>query len=159
MSFSGQAHEGNPILFTSSSGSEVPTFFFYLKKNKLISFAFVGIVWLILQYLRCRIYSFLTLKQLVIWQVGLGQIVSKYQELLEMISIWYCGMFFRLIHCLSYPSFRSLPNHSVIYFPFSFVLFQGTGAMIYLLVLSRPLGLCVLVICSTLAAIMLLYGR
>ncbi|RXH79766.1 hypothetical protein DVH24_040913 [Malus domestica] len=36
---------------------------------------------------------------------------------------------------------------------------QGTGAMIYLLVLSRPLGLCVLAICSTLAAIMLIYGR
>ncbi|XP_004309980.1 PREDICTED: ABC transporter B family member 26, chloroplastic [Fragaria vesca subsp. vesca] len=36
---------------------------------------------------------------------------------------------------------------------------QGVGAMIYLLVLSRPLGLSVLVICSTLAAIMLVYGR
>lgn len=46
MSFSGQAHEGNPILFTSSSGSEELTFFSFLnlKKNKLISFAFVGIV-------------------------------------------------------------------------------------------------------------------
>ncbi|BBG94023.1 transporter associated with antigen processing protein 1 [Prunus dulcis] len=36
---------------------------------------------------------------------------------------------------------------------------QGTGAMIYLLILSWPLGLCILVICSTLAAIMLIYGR
>ncbi|KAL6294421.1 hypothetical protein ACE6H2_002563 [Prunus campanulata] len=36
---------------------------------------------------------------------------------------------------------------------------QGTGAMIYLLILSWPLGLCILVICSTLAAIMLIFGR
>ncbi|XWS34727.1 hypothetical protein CRYUN_Cryun21dG0062600 [Craigia yunnanensis] len=35
---------------------------------------------------------------------------------------------------------------------------QGTGALIYLLILSWPLGLCTLVICSTLAAIMLVYG-
>ncbi|KAM6589369.1 ABC transporter B family member 26, chloroplastic [Cannabis sativa] len=36
---------------------------------------------------------------------------------------------------------------------------QGAGAMIYLLILSWPLGLCTLVICCTLAAVMLLYGR
>ncbi|KAL5552815.1 hypothetical protein UlMin_040216 [Ulmus minor] len=36
---------------------------------------------------------------------------------------------------------------------------QGTGAMIYLLILSWPLGLCTLMICCTLGAIMLLYGR
>ncbi|WCJ38533.1 ABC transporter B family member 26 chloroplastic [Euphorbia peplus] len=35
---------------------------------------------------------------------------------------------------------------------------QGTGALIYLLFLSLPLGLCTLVICSTLAAVMLIYG-
>ncbi|KAL5759895.1 hypothetical protein ACOSQ2_018733 [Xanthoceras sorbifolium] len=35
---------------------------------------------------------------------------------------------------------------------------QGTGALIYLLVLSWPLGLCTLVICSTLAGVMLVYG-
>ncbi|KAJ0096230.1 hypothetical protein Patl1_16063 [Pistacia atlantica] len=35
---------------------------------------------------------------------------------------------------------------------------QGGGALIYLLVLSRPLGLCTLVICSTLAGVMLIYG-
>ncbi|RVX04294.1 ABC transporter B family member 26, chloroplastic [Vitis vinifera] len=36
---------------------------------------------------------------------------------------------------------------------------QGTGALIYLLVLSWPLGLCTMMICSTLLIIMLLYGR
>ncbi|XP_057493958.1 ABC transporter B family member 26, chloroplastic isoform X2 [Actinidia eriantha] len=36
---------------------------------------------------------------------------------------------------------------------------QGTGALIYLLILSWPLGLCTLAICSTLSAIMLLYGQ
>ncbi|XVE92352.1 hypothetical protein REPUB_Repub01dG0089600 [Reevesia pubescens] len=35
---------------------------------------------------------------------------------------------------------------------------QGTGALIYLLILSWPLGLFTLVICSTLAAVMLVYG-
>ncbi|TYJ49996.1 hypothetical protein E1A91_A01G173800v1 [Gossypium mustelinum] len=35
---------------------------------------------------------------------------------------------------------------------------QGTGALIYLLILSWPLGLCTLVICSSLAAIMTVYG-
>ncbi|XP_050205767.1 ABC transporter B family member 26, chloroplastic isoform X2 [Mercurialis annua] len=35
---------------------------------------------------------------------------------------------------------------------------QGTGALIYLLILSWPLGLCTLVICSTLAAVMVIYG-
>ncbi|XP_050276535.1 ABC transporter B family member 26, chloroplastic isoform X1 [Quercus robur] len=37
-------------------------------------------------------------------------------------------------------------------------LLQGAGALIYLIILSWPLGLCTLLICSTLAAIMLLYG-
>ncbi|KAF3431202.1 hypothetical protein FNV43_RR25932 [Rhamnella rubrinervis] len=36
---------------------------------------------------------------------------------------------------------------------------QGTGALIYLLILSLPLGLCTLFICSTLGAVMLLYGQ
>ncbi|GMY26301.1 ABC transporter B family member 26, chloroplastic [Fagus crenata] len=36
---------------------------------------------------------------------------------------------------------------------------QGAGALIYLIILSWQLGLCTLLICSTLAAIMLLYGR
>ncbi|GAV84501.1 ABC_tran domain-containing protein/ABC_membrane domain-containing protein, partial [Cephalotus follicularis] len=36
---------------------------------------------------------------------------------------------------------------------------QGTGALMYLLVLSWPLGLCTLMICSTLAAVMLIYGQ
>ncbi|XP_058776319.1 ABC transporter B family member 26, chloroplastic isoform X2 [Vicia villosa] len=36
---------------------------------------------------------------------------------------------------------------------------QGGGSLIYLLVLSWPLGLCTLVICSILAAVMLRYGR
>ncbi|XP_022732912.1 ABC transporter B family member 26, chloroplastic-like isoform X2 [Durio zibethinus] len=35
---------------------------------------------------------------------------------------------------------------------------QGTGALIYLVILSWPLGLCTLVICSILAAAMLVYG-
>ncbi|KAF5443091.1 hypothetical protein F2P56_035680 [Juglans regia] len=35
---------------------------------------------------------------------------------------------------------------------------QGVGALIYLLILSWPLGLCTLIICSTLSAVMLLYG-
>ncbi|XP_021901206.1 LOW QUALITY PROTEIN: ABC transporter B family member 26, chloroplastic [Carica papaya] len=35
---------------------------------------------------------------------------------------------------------------------------QGTGALIYLLILSWPLGLCTLAICLTLAAVMLIYG-
>ncbi|XP_022726165.1 ABC transporter B family member 26, chloroplastic-like isoform X2 [Durio zibethinus] len=35
---------------------------------------------------------------------------------------------------------------------------QGTGALIYLLVLSWPLGLCTLLICFTLAAVMMVYG-
>ncbi|KAI4363609.1 hypothetical protein MLD38_019804 [Melastoma candidum] len=36
---------------------------------------------------------------------------------------------------------------------------QGTGALIYLLTLSWPLGLCTLSICSTLGMIMLIYGQ
>ncbi|KAL7093755.1 hypothetical protein ACP275_11G059600 [Erythranthe tilingii] len=36
---------------------------------------------------------------------------------------------------------------------------QGTGALAYLLFLSLPLGLCVLVICISLSAIMLIYGQ
>ncbi|CAJ1931362.1 unnamed protein product [Sphenostylis stenocarpa] len=36
---------------------------------------------------------------------------------------------------------------------------QGGGSLIYLLILSWPLGLCTLVICSILAAVMLRYGR
>ncbi|KAK9276674.1 hypothetical protein L1049_006210 [Liquidambar formosana] len=36
---------------------------------------------------------------------------------------------------------------------------QGTGALIYLLILSWPLGLCTLMICSTLSTIMLFYGQ
>ncbi|CAH9091292.1 unnamed protein product [Cuscuta europaea] len=38
-------------------------------------------------------------------------------------------------------------------------LLQGIGALIYLLVLSWPLGLCTLAICSTILILMLLYGR
>ncbi|KAG5522060.1 hypothetical protein RHGRI_034311 [Rhododendron griersonianum] len=36
---------------------------------------------------------------------------------------------------------------------------QGTGALIYLLILSWPLGLCTLAMCCILSAIMLLYGK
>ncbi|KAL0364209.1 UNVERIFIED_CONTAM: ABC transporter B family member 26, chloroplastic [Sesamum angustifolium] len=36
---------------------------------------------------------------------------------------------------------------------------QGSGALIYLLILSLPLGLCVLVICISLSTIMLIYGQ
>ncbi|KAI8528171.1 hypothetical protein RHMOL_Rhmol12G0130000 [Rhododendron molle] len=36
---------------------------------------------------------------------------------------------------------------------------QGIGALIYLLILSWPLGLCTLAICCILSAIMLLYGK
>ncbi|XP_027360255.1 ABC transporter B family member 26, chloroplastic isoform X2 [Abrus precatorius] len=36
---------------------------------------------------------------------------------------------------------------------------QGGGSLIYLLILSWPLGLCTLMICSILAAVMLHYGR
>ncbi|KAK0574611.1 hypothetical protein LWI29_026201 [Acer saccharum] len=35
---------------------------------------------------------------------------------------------------------------------------QGAGALIYLIVLSWPLGLCTLLICTTLAGVMLIYG-
>uniref|UniRef100_A0A2P2LW04 ABC transmembrane type-1 domain-containing protein n=1 Tax=Rhizophora mucronata TaxID=61149 RepID=A0A2P2LW04_RHIMU len=35
---------------------------------------------------------------------------------------------------------------------------QGAGALIYLLILSWPLGLCTLTICSALAAVMLIFG-
>ncbi|GMI87751.1 ATP-binding cassette B26, transporter associated with antigen processing protein 1 [Hibiscus trionum] len=35
---------------------------------------------------------------------------------------------------------------------------QGTGALIYLLILSWPLGVCTLVICCSLAAVMTVYG-
>lgn len=38
-------------------------------------------------------------------------------------------------------------------------ILQGGGALIYLLLLSKPLGLCTLLICSILGAIMLVYGR
>lgn len=38
-------------------------------------------------------------------------------------------------------------------------LLQGFGALIYLLILSWPLGVCTFVICSTLSAIMLIYGQ
>ncbi|XP_010471059.1 PREDICTED: ABC transporter B family member 26, chloroplastic [Camelina sativa] len=37
-------------------------------------------------------------------------------------------------------------------------ILQGTGALIYLLILSWPLGLCTLAICCTLAAVMFVYG-
>ncbi|KAI3467581.1 hypothetical protein Pfo_024244 [Paulownia fortunei] len=36
---------------------------------------------------------------------------------------------------------------------------QGSGALIYLLILSLPLGLCVLAICISLSTIMLIYGQ
>jgi len=36
---------------------------------------------------------------------------------------------------------------------------QGAGALIYLLVLSWPLGLCTLLVCATLSTIMLVHGR
>ncbi|KAJ0256309.1 ABC transporter B family member 26 [Hirschfeldia incana] len=35
---------------------------------------------------------------------------------------------------------------------------QGTGALVYLLILSWPLGVCTFVICCTLAAVMFVYG-
>lgn len=38
-------------------------------------------------------------------------------------------------------------------------LLQGAGALIYLLVLSWPLGLCTMFVCATLSAIMLVHGR
>ncbi|KAK3041850.1 hypothetical protein RJ639_000366 [Escallonia herrerae] len=38
-------------------------------------------------------------------------------------------------------------------------LLQGSGALIYLLILSWPLGLCTLAICSTLSAIILIHGQ
>lgn len=38
-------------------------------------------------------------------------------------------------------------------------ILQGTGALIYLLILSWPLGLCTLAICITLLSIMTLYGQ
>ncbi|CAA0831309.1 ABC transporter B family member 26-chloroplastic [Striga hermonthica] len=36
---------------------------------------------------------------------------------------------------------------------------QGSGALVYLLILSLPLGLCVLTICISLSSIMLIYGQ
>ncbi|TVU36092.1 hypothetical protein EJB05_18006 [Eragrostis curvula] len=38
-------------------------------------------------------------------------------------------------------------------------LLQGAGALIYLLILSWPLGLCTMLICATLSTIMLVHGR
>uniref|UniRef100_J3L705 ABC transmembrane type-1 domain-containing protein n=1 Tax=Oryza brachyantha TaxID=4533 RepID=J3L705_ORYBR len=38
-------------------------------------------------------------------------------------------------------------------------LLQGVGALIYLLVLSWPLGMCTMLICATLSTIMLVHGR
>ncbi|KAL9273999.1 ABC transporter B family member 26, chloroplastic-like protein [Drosera capensis] len=38
-------------------------------------------------------------------------------------------------------------------------ILQGAGALIYLLMLSWPLGLCTFGICTTLSAIMLIYGQ
>ncbi|XP_010682439.2 ABC transporter B family member 26, chloroplastic isoform X1 [Beta vulgaris subsp. vulgaris] len=38
-------------------------------------------------------------------------------------------------------------------------ILQGTGALIYLLILSWPLGLCTLAICITLSSIMVIYGQ
>ncbi|XP_066313145.1 ABC transporter B family member 26, chloroplastic-like isoform X3 [Miscanthus floridulus] len=38
-------------------------------------------------------------------------------------------------------------------------LLQGAGALIYLLVLSWPLGLCTMFVCATLSTIMLVHGR
>ncbi|KAL6613953.1 hypothetical protein ACP70R_036223 [Stipagrostis hirtigluma subsp. patula] len=38
-------------------------------------------------------------------------------------------------------------------------LLQGAGALIYLLVLSWPLGMCTMLICATLSTIMLVHGR
>uniref|UniRef100_A0A803L0S2 ABC transporter B family member 26, chloroplastic n=1 Tax=Chenopodium quinoa TaxID=63459 RepID=A0A803L0S2_CHEQI len=38
-------------------------------------------------------------------------------------------------------------------------ILQGTGALIYLLILSWPLGLCTLAICITLSSIMIIYGQ
>ncbi|XP_062229351.1 ABC transporter B family member 26, chloroplastic-like [Phragmites australis] len=38
-------------------------------------------------------------------------------------------------------------------------LLQGAGALIYLLILSWPLGMCTLLICATLSTIMLVHGR
>ncbi|KAG8078833.1 hypothetical protein GUJ93_ZPchr0007g3244 [Zizania palustris] len=38
-------------------------------------------------------------------------------------------------------------------------LLQGVGALIYLLILSWPLGMCTMLICATLSTIMLVHGR
>lgn len=38
-------------------------------------------------------------------------------------------------------------------------LLQGAGALIYLLILSWPLGMCTMLICATLSTIMLVHGR
>ncbi|KAK9707440.1 hypothetical protein RND81_07G197800 [Saponaria officinalis] len=38
-------------------------------------------------------------------------------------------------------------------------ILQGTGALIYLIILSWPLGLCTLAICITLSSIMIVYGQ
>ncbi|XP_074295775.1 ABC transporter B family member 26, chloroplastic isoform X2 [Silene latifolia] len=38
-------------------------------------------------------------------------------------------------------------------------ILQGTGALIYLIILSWPLGLCTLAICITLSSIMVVYGQ
>lgn len=45
----------------------------------------------------CRTYHSLMQRLLVIWLVGLGQIVSKYHVSLEMIWIWFSAMFFRFL--------------------------------------------------------------
>ncbi|KAL9241120.1 hypothetical protein vseg_015267 [Gypsophila vaccaria] len=38
-------------------------------------------------------------------------------------------------------------------------ILQGTGALVYLIILSWPLGLCTLAICITLSSIMIVYGQ
>ena len=63
------------------------------------------------------------------------------------VRIW-----FGVLLNIARPVFEKLTHHFLN-------VSQGAGALIYLLVLSWPLGLCTLLICATLSTIMLVHGR
>ena len=63
------------------------------------------------------------------------------------VRIW-----FGVLLNIARPVFEKLTHHFLN-------VSQGAGALIYLLVLSWPLGLCTLLVCATLSTIMLVHGR
>lgn len=100
----GETNEGSTIFCSSSSGSfySIILLIFFHRHPKMLLQAISALMlylWINLYwwYNCCRIYLFLTMKQLVIWLVGLVQIVSKCLGLLEMILIWFYAMLYRLL--------------------------------------------------------------